>query len=152
MLALCQHFKELSAGAAICTISTSHVNAQNFFLMNEHPVGAATLSGSCAHCSHVTPCVLTHSLPYSQRTFNSAYQQSFPSVVGTDLPLPDRNKQSSVCFIEFFFIISDDCRVQYVSSHPTPLYLKSSESHPAKWTNQLLCKHKIFRFIFAQLY
>lgn len=73
----------------------------------------------------------------------------FPSVGGTDLDSVTETKQSSICFIELFFTMVNDFRVQHVSSHPNPLYLKSLENHSARWQNQLLFKHKNVCFNFS---
>lgn len=149
VIVLCQHLKELSAETASYRTSVSQVSAQNFFFMNEHQVGSTTGSRSNPHCSNVTPCELPPtlipkrlSIQYTERCAPPLWEQISNFITET--------KQSTTSFIEFSSIILNDFRVQHFSSSSHPALLKSPQKiTPNKWSNELLCKHKIC-FIFGQ--
>lgn len=141
VIVLCQYLKELSAQTACYTTFMSQVNAQNFFLMNEHQVGTPTLSWTNPRCSNVCrhPGILTPkrlSIHHTERCFLPA--------VGADFLFYKRN-QAKKHLLDRILNIS--------APRLTPSLLAVLKKITLdRWRNQLLCKHKIFCFIWGQFY
>lgn len=76
----------------------------------------------------------------------------FPSVGGTDIDSVTETKQSSICFIELFFTMVNDFRVQRVSSHTNPLYLKSLEITLPGGRTSFFLNTRTSVSVFPQLY